>query len=490
MENFRVIFNITYKGQNFKVLSNKYFQKYFLKILKDGSLIYPTFDEFRELHILFTNTKCYDIKNQKDTKLVYRKGKGYTEEKRYRLDPNIIMDKYGNKLISLAMAISLINMGIKLIPIVTMNLGAKQLTENVYALENFVDKNNISAKVCDYSEFKKFLKVKNPTYDDVVELITQKENLSNKYKYWLISGLNNLKQELGDIDLSVLYYNIARMQILNKSYNEMEEDSKIKGTVATFKPITGEVYINENEIDSTTFLHEVLGHGLTEGYIDGKAYTTFTIPAFSKIDKYYYVFGFGHAFEEAKAELISEIASGIPIQYHDNGYSQSIEALRIIMKTTNLTLADVIKHGGVSYLIDKMKENDIDYPLEHIENFDAFFTMLKNSSKLLPVEIPGEEYDFTNSLEDYMIDFVDEKIARGESQEKLGEEVYQIINDSYYDFVTDGQRMINMGAVAYSVKDMVESKALSMLISGDEKNEVIVIDDNLIDHIDMLDEDR
>ena len=97
---------------------------------------------------------------------------------------------------------------------------------------------------------------------------------------------------------------------------------------------------------------------------------------------------------------------------------------------------------------------------------------------------------FTNSLKDYMIDYVDEKIARGESQEKLGEEVYQIINDSYYDFVTDGQRMINMGAVAYSVKDMVESKALSMLISGDEKNEVIVIDDNLIDHIDMLDEDR
>ena len=105
METFRVIFNITYKGQNFKVLSNKYFQKYFLKILKDGSLIYPTFDEFKELFILFTNTKCYDIKNKKDTKLVYRKGKGYTEEKRYRLDPNIIMDKYGNKLISLAMAI-------------------------------------------------------------------------------------------------------------------------------------------------------------------------------------------------------------------------------------------------------------------------------------------------------------------------------------------------------------------------------------------------
>ena len=165
METYRVLLNISYKGKRFKVLSNKYYQKYFLRILDDGSLMYPTFDEFKELYQIYTTKKYYDIKKDED-KIVYHKDKGFTKQKKLKLDPKVIIE---NTLCSLSIAICAVEAGLL---IQAFNISAstpKQISDGVYILEEYTDEKGITAPVCSFSEFTKKLDVKNPSYEQVKE---------------------------------------------------------------------------------------------------------------------------------------------------------------------------------------------------------------------------------------------------------------------------------------------------------------------------------
>lgn len=473
METYRVLLNISYKGKRFKVLSNKYYQKYFLRILDDGSLMYPTFDEFKELYQIYTTKKYYDIKKDED-KIVYHKDKGFTKQKKLKLDPKVIIE---NTLCSLSIAICAVEAGLL---IQAFNISAstpKQISDGVYILEKYTDENGITAPICSFSEFAEKLDVKDPSYEQVKELIEQKDNLSNKYKEWLITGLDNIEQKLGDIDLSVLYYNISRMNIIDQDYDEMRENSMTNGTIAYFDPETGIVAINEDEVDCQTLCHEVLGHGISEAYNEGKAYTSSKLTVYSKIEQYGVVYSYGMAIEEAKAEMIGEIASGIPFGEYNSSYNQSMEFVRVCMETTGVTLQDLIQKG-VPYLIEKMKENDINYPIDHIENMDAFFITMLNSSDVLQVQLPGEEFNFKTALGRYMLDYVDDKITEGGDVETLSQEAFDIVNDSYFEYVTDGESSVSMASVAALAKNTIEvyeyvQSALPSDLGGKAEDKVV-----------------
>lgn len=477
METYRVLLNISYKGKRFKVLSNKYYQKYFLRILDDGSLMYPTFDEFKELYQIYTTKKYYDIKKDED-KIVYHKDKGYTKQKKLKLDPKVIIK---NAIYPLSVAICAVEAGILIQSFNISTSTPKQISDGVYILEEYTDENGITAPICSFSEFVEKLDVKDPSYEQVKELIEQKDNLSNKYKEWLITGLDNIEQKLGDIDLSVLYYNISRMNIIDQDYDEMRENSMINGTEAYFDPETWTVAVNGDEVDSQTLCHEVLGHGISEAYNEGKGYTSSKLTVFSNIEQYSVVYSYGMAIEEAKAEMISEIACGIPFGEYNSSYNQSMEFLRICMETTGVTLQDIIQKG-VPYLIEKMEENDIDYPIDHIENMDAFFITMLNSSEVLQVQLPGEEFNFMTALGNYMLDYVDDKIVEGEDVEILSQEAYDIVNDSYFEYVTDGESSVSMESTASLVKDTIESDEFAQAVLPsdlDDKTEDKVVDDEI-----------
>ena len=473
METYRVLLNISYKGKRFKVLSNKYYQKYFLRILDDGSLMYPTFDEFKELYQIYTTKKYYDIKKDED-KIVYHKDKGFTKQKKLKLDPKVIIE---NTLCSLSIAICAVEAGLLIQSFNISTSTSKQISDGVYILEKYTDENGITAPICSFSEFAEKLDVKDPSYEQVKELIEQKDNLSNKYKEWLITGLDNIEQKLGDIDLSVLYYNISRMNIIDQDYDEMREISMTNGTKAYFNPKTGTVAVNEDEVDSQILCHEVLGHGISEAYNEGKAYTSSKLTVYSKIEQYGVVYSYGMAIEEAKAEMISEIACGVPFGEYNSSYNQSMEFVRVCMETTGVTLQDLIQKG-VPYLIEKMKENDINYPIDHIENMDAFFITMLNSSDVLQVQLPGEEFNFKTALGRYMLDYVDDKIVEGEDVEILSQEAYDIVNDSYFEYVTDGESSVSMASVAALAKNTIEvyeyvQSALPSDLGGKAEDKVV-----------------
>ena len=55
MERYKIIAKIEYKGKLFYILTNKYYNKYFLRIMEDESVMYPTLEEYLELDRIFNN---------------------------------------------------------------------------------------------------------------------------------------------------------------------------------------------------------------------------------------------------------------------------------------------------------------------------------------------------------------------------------------------------------------------------------------------------
>ena len=84
METFKLIAKIKYKGQRFCILINRACQKYFIKELEDGSISYPTVEEFVELS---------DSLNNIDRKMYFL---GFGEK--YRFDPKVIKDNFMRKM--------------------------------------------------------------------------------------------------------------------------------------------------------------------------------------------------------------------------------------------------------------------------------------------------------------------------------------------------------------------------------------------------------
>ena len=108
MEEFKVVMQILYKENKYLILLNTRHQKYFLKILYDEKLMYPTMQEFTELYNIFANNKikqkCYQKDFQeKSSNLKFK-------NKKLKFEPKIIL---GKTIISLATAISILGCGQK-----------------------------------------------------------------------------------------------------------------------------------------------------------------------------------------------------------------------------------------------------------------------------------------------------------------------------------------------------------------------------------------
>ena len=449
METYRILINIGYKGKKFKVLSNSHHQKYFLRILDDGSLIYPTFDEYLELYKIFSSNKYYDI-NKKDYNInSTNKVKLFPKFKKLKLEPKVILSD--NRLVLLELALLTAMFVTNDSPIINPN--PVELSDGVYLLDAY----DRDTTICNSTLFASYLEIDRPTYEDLKELIYKKDNISEKYKEWLTEGLDNIEKELGEINLSVLYYNLSRLNIINKNYDEIHKDTGMNVSIGYFDIETGDVVVNEEMINRKTFCHEVLGHGMTEAYAKGKAYTSIRMPVITESEGYKLIYDFGISIEEAKADMIAQIACGLKIGKIDTSYNQFIEFLRICMETTGVSLNDLIQKG-VPYLIEKMKENGIDDPITHIENMDALMISFVNESGVFDIQIPGEEFNYREAILWYMCDYADDKIAEGENQEKVGQEVFDIVNNSYFENVTDGKTWINMENVAKAAKFIVDSE--------------------------------
>ena len=431
MEEFKIVMQVLYNENKYVVLLNSKHQKYFLRILDDGEFMYPTMQEFTELYSIFENNeiknKCY----QKDFQINGQNSK--LNHKKLKFEPKVI---FGKTLISLVTAISILGCGQKVKAewkkqeIITK----EQIQTQIDLIENFENTNqeNSSNEVVtiqrfapneyklltgnsgkdlyfdSVDEFSAYLDEEVPTYQKIENKIMQDRNIPQKYKGIFIDGLENLKETMPNLNLSVLNQHLKRgLKIVEKTSKEITEQEG-ENSIASFDKSSSTMFINPQNINEETLLHE-LAHAIT-GIIMQKDEKniymgTEAIIYFKDIENLEI---YGSGFSEGIADIIAQNALGDK-GIQNASYQPISEQLEIMLNVTKINSTDFVNKGTTRF-IQKAERVGIENVYDNISSCDMLCTALQQGISIKPeMSVKQNLYDF---LIKYALKQLDEGINR------------------------------------------------------------------------------
>ena len=261
-------------------------------------------------------------------------------------------------------------------------------------------------KICTPKEFGQYIGSSNVTYDDIRNTLSSID-IEDKYKNIILEGINNLEANGFNMSLDVLNYNLNHLKIEHAD----SLDKETATVAAEFNPVNSTVTVTDNKVDGVEFeyifLHEILGHGMTDAYVeDSKIYCTDSMPACLIEDNEYKGNEvLGDSFKEALAEIIASTASNTKVNDNSSMYTVPMYGLLLLLKTNKISVVDYADNG-VYYLIDKMKKNNLGKDINYIKCLDdklnriAFLNMDNNDYTLedMTVGYLMDYYDTNNSL--------------------------------------------------------------------------------------------
>lgn len=478
MEEYRILSNIKFKGKKFLVLSNKNYEKYFLRVLEEDKLGYPEIEEFAELYKIY-NT--YDINKVYCFNLPIIMNRENKKSGKINIEPKVWVK---GTLVSLAMAIALSgcaqdrviasssqsnseleNTSSSITVQIPMEeesssieitepednqdsqteeeqedfiiqdlnsygINTEKLTDNVYMIKEF-----FSDVYCtDVNEFKKYVDLKNPTYEDVKNIVINNKDIPEQYQEWLVEELDNLQESMPDLDLTVLAYNMQRTKIIYQTDEEIQAVAS-ENTMAYFVRQTGEVVVNPDTATKWIIAHEVLGHGLTEAEVDyngSKIQKLTKMPTvIVKEDGTYTIELFGNSMEEAKAERIAELASKESLG-ENLAYVSEEEQIRVFLEAIDMSLEEFIAKGNYG-LYMKMKEVGIENPLEYIECADVNLQSKEQDFALDGID--DEDKDIKGNIRRFFTEMAKIWLQQGESVDDICARVKEIMKNPNINFL-------------------------------------------------------
>ncbi len=449
---FQYLYSFKYHDKEYIFLTAKNYPFYFLGYDNiNDSFIYPEFDIFKELYSKFYLPNHIVLFNKKELKQLHQ----ILFEKNISIVPLI---KTTSGLISLAMALSMCGCqktdNIPDISSSDSSIVESSLTEEsrdkeqqikeyfqVYDMD-VIDKeyNN-----CDYIFVRDYINNRNkhyitlqdfdelckychldfqPTWDDVIKAFKDNNNIDNGQKQIIFEAIANLqkREELKEIDLSVLYINAKKMSIQYLTSDEINANTNSESAYAYFDAITGIVYLpNDKPFEKFQFIHEVLGHGtlaFQDETIDSIVVFDCTNYIMLPEDGRYVGYLMGAVVSEGGANIIAHFATN-DYSVH-NYYELYEEELRVIASLCHVSIGELFNHKGIS-CYDLMYQNKIDTPVEYIFKMDALFK--------------GQFYcEFSDLMERLFIDATEERIKKSDNkkQEQIIKETINIIRDSYF----------------------------------------------------------
>jgi len=469
MEVFNVVAKIKYKDNFFYVLINHACQKYFIKELDDDSIIYPTIDEFKTLNEIFSKKQAYTA---------LKIGKNIN------IDPKII--SRGKKLISLGLVAAALGvLGPDIVNGFNKNEPEEVVTEiknnderiettyqnmgyDFHEISGYEDQRlyrihkyvlpSYEERVTECQSFEEFAelagtKVK-PTYEEVWDTLINNPQINEKYKMWLLEGLENMQKVMPNLDLTVLKYNLNRLNIKATTNQEVNYGMENGALAGRFDPDTGIIYFSETQdetFDRFVLLHEALGHCISEASFEkptderykvgNNSYwmvhithdkvvisdSMFVMKCFDEENeegRKFEMFRIGTGLEEGKADSIAKIAMG-NVKVIGSSYSEQTEQLRIMCESLEMTLEDFIQNGGAELLSDRMQENGIENSLTYIYSNDISVTAKKSDM----VELVNSKVSFKENILNYFKEYAKGKIDKGESKEEIISRFVKILSE-------------------------------------------------------------
>ena len=258
-------------------------------------------------------------------------------------------------------------------------------------------------------EYGEYIGKKDVTYRDVKIALFKNENVDDETKQILLSGITNMENKNFNIDLSVLYYNMER---LNVTYLE---PGALGYNIGVFDHISGCMYLdkNINNMDAKKkaeiIRHEALGHGSTRAYNEEQELMVDVMDPYLEIDEQGVVrnAGFlGHFGVEGIADAITSIANDKLLTGGSEAYITEVYELSTLCSSVGLTIED-FANGGVELLINRMKEVGIDNPIQYISTFDNTTEMMMKNF-LVQADLTDTFVEYYDELEENNVENLNE----------------------------------------------------------------------------------
>lgn len=420
MGKYRFLMDIKIKGKRFKVLENEFHKKYFLRILDDNSLLYPTIEEYIELDRIY---------NIKVSNRISASSRGVEIAAK-------VIDVATKKLLPLAAIASITMTGCTTEAVYTddtaeeidlvetaksVGMDLAQTKSGMYyvtKMDNGDGTNTIF--VSNNDEFRKYVDVKHPTFDDVRKALAEKENIPKRYKDYINQHINNLEETHKNLDLAVMYYNIERLIIEEKEEEDIKNDVGASEVVAYFNAETGNMVVPKtewNELLEYEISHET-DHMLTEAVLTDQNGDKVVRSLATNVVSYmledddtinFEIYQLGNAHKEAATEIVTENSTQMTAI---SCYNELQDELKLFQKTINKLDIYSILNNDVTYLSDKMYDNKV-------EDFDNLLSLQDEYYWSAINDIEMEEGYIETIYELYLPDLYADKIRDGESAEKI-----------------------------------------------------------------------
>ena len=412
-ETWKIIGEFKYNNETYVAVINDKCRKFYFK-KTESDYEYLTVEEYIRISKKFNTLKV--IRGSKDNTLI---------------KPPLI--KFKNKLVSSILLSSVIltlsGCGSPKNPNETMEIMANDgialecLSEDnsIYSIEGINLENNKKLSSCGVSfegykditfketiapsQLANVLGYDTIEWEDLVTTINNNQNIEQSLKDILIEGINNLKDNNFDMDLSVLYYNLTNLTV------EYVDPSLTNDNAGYFNHETCTVVISEEIKSNKDFYkevmtHEILGHGSTRAYISEKEVLVDIMTPYLVIEDNGVVNStgnYGYFGMEAIADIITSTAMNKKLGYDTAAYTPEVYYLSTLCASVGIT-PEEYANNGIEYLNAKMMENGISNPYYYLTILDVQTELLNNYQ------------DVQANATDIFIEYFQELIASGNTK--------------------------------------------------------------------------
>ncbi len=249
----------------------------------------------------------------------------------------------------------------------------------------------------------------NPTYEDVRNTLANNSEISDSNKEIINKVISNYENDLPNLDLFLLNYNISRMKVKDLGYSEFIP-GKSAGTFASFNPWSAELKTYFKDMPLSTYAHE-LGHACFSLNMD--------IDESTKVVYIDYPVGYKPSmrlktFYNANSEGIANLMglAGADEKQYDSklegAYVPMTLGMNYALSIAGWTLEDYSNNGGYERLLEVLKEKGIEKPIEKLGRLSEIYDRYNPYAEYDP-----EAYSINEWCYDFVMEYGKSQIENG-----------------------------------------------------------------------------
>lgn len=271
-------------------------------------------------------------------------------------------------------------------------------------------------------ELKPYMEKPNPTFEEVRNAVHTNENLTERYKMWLLEYIDEKEKKFPETDLVCFYYNIVNLEIQEVASEELEENVSGYFDMSQQKMVLSEG-VEDEQIKKNVFQHECehMNHNVSIE-IEGKNIRKSTYSLI--LDENKNINNIGEALEEGITEYIRFETTG----EEEADISYRYKELQDLVSLYDIALEEIdiyyLAEHNTKEIIAKMEEAGIDEPDTLIDLMDVY-----KASKENEVEWEG---DIRVAIyEKFLTNLAENWLEEGFSEIEIYTKLIEILEQGY-----------------------------------------------------------